>query len=701
MFAWQATVQHEDGKAVVLPVVTVYEADGETLAAIYDSDGAAIGNPLIGTEEGFVQFWAHEGRYVIVGGDGTSVTNSWHIDLGGFPVYFPTRPDFVRAAAFAYPSSGDVVSAGGVNYIYSAGSTLISDLPGWAPDGEWTPLHWGAAGDGVTDDSAAVQAALSAYRTAITASPNQLGSFTFSGQGRQYLATESLDFTHVISWGWSIRDIVIRSSAVGKTALDIIGSRGGALIDVTIFGSEANPPRVGLQTARSAGGSQYEFCDHLKFESFKTRGFFTLAAAYVYGSECCQFTDSEFWNAHPDGHSFILSGVDVYPVESEFRTAITGPTSCINNQYNRCDFRHLPSSGYSTIVSAVMANPLQVTLTTAALFQVGDTVVFGEMTAPSELYNLKAVITAKSGNTITLGGVDASGWGPLSGNGVCAKSQTAVTFLLAGGLRGHTFNDCYVVNYGTNSMEIRRPASDLREFSNLHFNNILFEGYGSRSYVRWVPGNAPLNIRSFKISSYQSRPRDSIFSVDIAGINTMVWMRGAKIDFASRLAGTNIFLDVAARYAFLDADVFLWSAAAMVPSSVNMFTGKFASPDGVSSSLYVHKNLGYAGKMGLGGTATQLTSKSADVTLNGKTGFVVTHNETLAAGDSVVFRVLNSESTGLSCALAHVTGTSVSYVVNVVSVGAGQVVLRLTNIDTVPLSQAVAIRFFLLEGVND
>lgn len=83
MFAWQATVQDEFGNAVAFPVVTVYEYDGVTLADIYAEDQVTpLANPLTGTLEGFAQFWAASGSYVLNGANGPSSTENWFIRLG-------------------------------------------------------------------------------------------------------------------------------------------------------------------------------------------------------------------------------------------------------------------------------------------------------------------------------------------------------------------------------------------------------------------------------------------------------------------------------------------------------------------------------------------------------------------------------------------------------------------------------------------
>lgn len=82
MFAWQATVQDEQGVVVVNPSVTVYLTDGVTLALIYNEDGSPKANPFIGTLEGFVQFWADAGEYRVGGVAAGESTELWVVTLG-------------------------------------------------------------------------------------------------------------------------------------------------------------------------------------------------------------------------------------------------------------------------------------------------------------------------------------------------------------------------------------------------------------------------------------------------------------------------------------------------------------------------------------------------------------------------------------------------------------------------------------------
>ena len=157
MFAWQATVQDEFGNAVLLPVVTVYLEGGLTLASIYDESGVPLPNPLTGTLEGFVQFWADRGNYEIEGASGGSVTETWSVPLGDWIHPFSNR---AAAEAATVPPPVDLIGVFAPDgdtlwYKRDAAGTALTTGDGskWSPDRVATLRHFGAVGDGVTDNS--------------------------------------------------------------------------------------------------------------------------------------------------------------------------------------------------------------------------------------------------------------------------------------------------------------------------------------------------------------------------------------------------------------------------------------------------------------------------------------------------------------------------------------------------------------------
>lgn len=107
--------------------------------------------------------------------------------------------------------------------------------------------------------------------------------------------------------------------------------------------------------------------------------------------------------------------------------------------------------------------------------------------------------------------------------------------------------------------------------------------------------------------------------------------------------------------------------------------------------------LGYG--TGSGGTVVQSTSKSTAVTLNKPTGFVITHNETLAGGTSVNFIIFNSLCSSLDTPVVTVRDNA-NYIVSCVNVAGGAFRLRITNITSSALSEVISINFSIIRGAS-
>ncbi len=706
---------------------------------------------------------------------------------------FETRAAAIQALADGWvPVVGQSYPVGPLEYIGAPIlTTTIPDMPGFVPPAIWTPLHFGCAGNGTADDGAKLNIALAAYRTAIEAldTDNKNGAIVFDGLGLRYRSTVPLDWTETTSWGWQFRDMTIVSEAEGLVAWEAIGSRGGTYWNFSVEGSEDHPPAFGIVAARSTTGGSTGFCDHVGYYACRTRGFFTDAAVYFYGQESSTYIDCEWWNS-ADAPSGIIAGVNVLPIPYTHSEPIDAATSHINSTYLRNDFRHFPTVT-ANVVSFTATNPLTVTYD-AMPFANGETVAHGgDMDGPEQLYNLKATITGISGNTATYGAVDATGWASLSGACAGYKAQTTPSLIIAGGLRGHTFSDCYVVNYGADGMEIRRTASDGRTYNNLFLDNMLFEGFGQRSHVRFVPTNAALNMRGFRLSSYACRAREGFISVQIDGAASFVNLYSPKLlNPRKQSLNTVAFFQDAARSRLYNADVDAWDTASHDPSAHAVFTGKEASQDtGVREEWYlrargdidwvvqsaarptvtrlnsrnasdtvlgylqfnqatqnwvisydgtstgfvwnatsfygdadntyslglasrrwstVHAvnvlaagNFGYATGQGIGGTVTQLTSKTTAVDIgDDRTGDITTNNSALGAGASADFEVTGTAISTLTIPVVAVKSASTNYTAQVVSFSAGRFRVRLTNISAGSRSEAVPITFALINSAN-
>ena len=105
---------------------------------------------------------------------------------------------------------------------------------------------------------------------------------------------------------------------------------------------------------------------------------------------------------------------------------------------------------------------------------------------------------------------------------------------------------------------------------------------------------------------------------------------------------------------------------------------------------------------GAGGTVTQATSKTTDVTLNKPSGRVTLNGAALAAGATASFTLNNTtiaEGDTVLLSLSGAMGTFVNY--NLWSyVGAGYVLIAIKNISGGSLSDAPTINFAVIKGAS-
>jgi hypothetical protein len=146
---------------------------------------------------------------------------------------------------------------------------------------------------------------------------------------------------------------------------------------------------------------------------------------------------------------------------------------------------------------------------------------------------------------------------------------------IIGGVRGHNFDSCYWVAYGADHIQIERPASDTREISNIRMPNALFEGYGNRSEVRFVPGNASQTLRDFTLTSWNIRTKTAAFSLEIAGASSKVRLFSSTINIVSASSPTTpvMFADES-RWELYDSYIGSWTSVSHSPQNHAVFRGR-------------------------------------------------------------------------------------------------------------------------------
>jgi hypothetical protein len=473
-----------------------------------------------------------------------------------------------------------------------AGPVAQANGQRWRPDGVWYFGHFGAAGDGVTDAGAEINAAFAAFRTELQRRNGQAliaagySNLILSGRGLEYRSTISINATDLQGWGYAVESFQIASHATGKTAFDHIGSRGGRWRDITILGNLDNQPRVGMMGARVVGSGQTAFPGSHEFNNIHVDGHFTLAAVYHYGLEGCNYSHCRFWNRNPSGHAGIHVGFDFYPVESDYQTAITGNTSYIFNHYLACEWRYSPVGSSFPITGITQAAQATVTTSNTHNLTVGEAVVFFLVGGMTALSNTRTTVVDVLGPNQVVVDVDTSAMPAFTSGGTLFRSATVPVMVFGRGAQ-HNFETCYIVAYGTDGIYHRVPDGFIGNDQNSF--DFLFEGAGSAHHFRFEIGGLTRDFRDYKIRIYNTHCRESVIAADVSGSNKAAFF-GSDISVTNFSRGTPSLFDVPSKFRGYDLNIFFPDPALFNPASMNAYRGRYAYSTGFVSDMGVERS---------------------------------------------------------------------------------------------------------------
>lgn len=153
---------------------------------------------------------------------------------------------------------------------------------------------YGAVGNGVTDDTAAIQAAIN---TAVSTGYGQTRPGRILIQlnpGKAYVITNPINLCNMqgitIDGGSSQMGAVIVAKCTGKAAFEIIGSQAIELRNLQVWGNIANTPSMAFWVSRSnaVGGANSTM---VTFRNVYTYGYFTKCVYYGLETEDNHFYD--------------------------------------------------------------------------------------------------------------------------------------------------------------------------------------------------------------------------------------------------------------------------------------------------------------------------------------------------------------------------------------------------------------------------
>ena len=208
---------------------------------------------------------------------------------------------------------------------------------------------FGAVGDGVTNDSPAVNLAVAYMRTKIQSFGGYYGCpyYLKFSPGKVYKLSSSINLQllgygagSMGAWGVIGTGAVILAACTGKTLFDALGSAYGHWIDVAIRADQATAPAIGIQVGRidttgwQAGGHY--------FQNVHMAGFFTIAGLLNASGEGNTYVNLYIHNDDLSGNanSLAIDGLHhIVPVTDFTQTTISQNTfdSCRQHMIINCD----------------------------------------------------------------------------------------------------------------------------------------------------------------------------------------------------------------------------------------------------------------------------------------------------------------------------------------------------------------------------
>ena len=205
---------------------------------------------------------------------------------------------------------------------------------------------FGAIGNGIADDTTAINAAMAYVRSRAIADHTTVRVIFPAGR---YVVTAPLNFTGMANWYTSITIEGCGSELWLKSAtavVDCLSSRWLTFKDLGIYGDPTATPKIGMQIGRT-GSVQGDF---ITLINVKCGGNFTFSALYNFASETMTAYACTFNNMATTANAFcaVLDGINHWNASSTFVT-VTAPANTIQSNngitFDCCTFQATTPSG--------------------------------------------------------------------------------------------------------------------------------------------------------------------------------------------------------------------------------------------------------------------------------------------------------------------------------------------------------------------
>ena len=267
--------------------------------------------------------------------------------------------DYLRTHA-AFIKQVDNAAAKSATLAASGGSALVGYLPagtGAVATNVQSKLRefvsvkdFGAVGDGVTDDSNALETMWQYIKnSAVNYDPTALDWVTtrYVIPPGKYRVTRSINWTNLLAWNIHIeaKGALIVAEVNGKPVMDMLNTRGVHLDGLSVQTASGYTPQSAFLAGIGATGT----CGNNRFSAVKTAGSFSIAAFHNIGSETTRYDFCYWQNTVGTGYAYAADCNNLLGAVSDYVTirAASTPVSFTSNAFYGCRFANYAASGNS------------------------------------------------------------------------------------------------------------------------------------------------------------------------------------------------------------------------------------------------------------------------------------------------------------------------------------------------------------------